>query len=75
MTVKESKACPAIPSDCLEENIKQDQSGCCKICISCKDNYNVTRQVGDTWAKDKCSTCSCQGKILSMIDWALFVNL
>ena len=61
VTVKESEACPAIPPDCLNENIKLDQSGCCKICISCKDNHNVTRNVGETWKKDKCSVCSCQG--------------
>eukprot|EP00092_Neocalanus_flemingeri_P040141 GFUD01043724.1.p1 GENE.GFUD01043724.1~~GFUD01043724.1.p1 ORF type:complete len:1350 (-),score=300.80 GFUD01043724.1:29-4078(-) len=60
VTVKESEACPLIPSGCLEENIKLDQSGCCKICISCKDNNNGTRQVGDSWVKDKCSSCSCQ---------------
>ena len=62
VTVKESEACPVIAPDCLEENIKLDQTGCCKICTSCKDSNNRTRQVGEAWTRDKCSTCSCLGK-------------
>jgi len=71
VTLKESSACPVVPADCPEESIKLDQTGCCKICVSCKDYSNNTKQVGDTWTngkwemergwvEDKCSKCTCQ---------------
>jgi len=52
-----SKSCPPMPDDCKPENIKND--GCCDTCIRCKDSFNNSRKVGETWVPDSCTTCSC----------------
>ena len=44
---------PRNSPDCGEENIKLEQTGCCKICISCKDHSNNVRKVGETWNNRK----------------------
>merc|ERR1712064_120508 len=46
-----------MPEDCKAENIRNE--GCCDICIRCKDSFNNSRKVGETWVSDSCTTCSC----------------
>ena len=76
---------PRNSPDCGEENIKLEQTGCCKICISCKDHSNNVRKVGETWnnrkwvettgwMEDKCSTCTCQCSQY-WIFYALYINV
>ena len=48
-----------MPDDCKPENIRND--GCCDTCIRCKDSFNNSRKVGETWVPDSCTTCSCLG--------------
>ena len=56
-----STSCPPIPNDCPEENIKMDKTGCCKTCQRCKDSQNLTRNIGEVWSKDRCTSCLCKG--------------
>lgn len=58
---EEVKFCPPLPHDCKDGQIVMDESGCCRRCLRCRDNLNVTRKVGETWKSSPCTTCMCSG--------------
>ena len=58
---EEVNYCPPLPSDCKDGNIRIDESGCCKRCLRCKDQLNVTRNIGEIWKSTPCTTCICSG--------------
>ena len=57
---RSSQSCPVLPPDCPPASVRPDPSGCCEICVRCRDRGNRTRNIGDFWKADSCTTCTCQ---------------
>ena len=57
---RSSQSCPALPPDCPPASVRPDPRGCCEICVRCRDRANRTRNIGDFWKADSCTTCTCQ---------------
>ena len=64
---RSSAPCPALPADCPPASQRLDSSGCCKVCVTCRDQHNVTRNPGDSWKSDNCTSCTCQGDTLQVV--------
>ena len=59
---KSSQSCPALPSDCPPASVRPGP--CCDVCVRCRGpaTGNTTRNIGDYWKVDSCTTCTCQGE-------------
>jgi len=57
---REETKCPVFDESC--PSITYSEDGCCRTCITCKDDQGTTRQVAEQWQKDGCTTCNCSGK-------------
>ena len=57
---RSSQSCPALPPDCPPASVRPgDPRGCCQVCLQCRDRGNITRNIGDYWKADSCTTCTC----------------
>ena len=55
---KSSQSCPPLPPDCPPASLRSE--GCCQACLRCSHSGH-TRNLGDFWKADSCTTCTCQG--------------
>ena len=56
---KSSQSCPTLPADCPPASVRLQ--GCCEVCLRCSSG-NITRNIGDYWKADSCTTCTCRGE-------------
>jgi hypothetical protein len=54
--------CPAVARECNWVGIPDEE--CCPMCLGCKDDNGVRRQIGESWAKDDCTKCILGGLLL-----------